>query len=93
MNTLFKHRKRQLQEELEIDSKILNLIDLCPIVVAKYYFKRREQNRQQYFETLSSSMFNIHSKSLENLREIDNHHKLVLSALDSKNPCQNLSKI
>lgn len=93
MNALFNHRKRQLQEEMEIDKSIKNLIDLCPIVVAKYYFKRREQNRTQYFETLSSSMFNIHSKSIENLGEIDDHHKLVLSALNSKNPCQNLSKI
>lgn len=88
---LFKHRTTQLKDEADIDLKIKELIDICPNTIAKYYLSRREQNRQQYFETLSSNMFNLHKKSLQNLEEIDNHHKELLKILNSGNACKLLS--
>lgn len=93
MNHLFKCRKVQLQEEAEFDKILSNLIDVCPITIATYYLKRRDENRQQYFETLSSNMLNIHKKSLQNLKEIDDHHSSMTKILNSKNVCNELSYV
>lgn len=91
MNHLFKHRTSQLKDEAEIDLKIKELIDVCPLTIAKYLLRRREENRQQYFETLSSNMLNLHKKSLQNLKEIDDHHSALIKILNSDNPCKQLS--
>lgn len=91
ITNFFTQRTLQLEQEVEIDRRMLTLGCHQEVITALLFL--RHVNRRQTHELSRIPSYNIPalwSHLHSNLEEIDKHQKLLLSGLSSTDPCYHL---
>lgn len=91
--SLFPERSSQLRDEAEIDGQLINQMEHCPEVLAKYLLHRRKVNREQFEQVDEATVLDKYSVMTSHL-EINGQHQQEIRTLLNQNcdPCQFLSQ-
>lgn len=79
MDILISRRAKQLEEQIQLDSNMKKLSNVCPQQVSNYFLTRRIINRRQYEMIREGGLMNAYSNIHKNIDEIDTDQKTVLS--------------
>ena len=90
LSYIFNERKTQLDKQIEIDNKLVELNNICPNIVSEYLLLQRSITRDQQYKIINTNILYIYDEMNNQL--IKNQY-ITTRFLDSIINCIELKKI